>query len=196
MTDSTVGVPLDIDRATDWVRGSLAQGTTLAGLTTATLARYRSALLLAPESRIWSDSIHLDDSGRGVAVVEADAVAARFLAQLREVGGRTLIVENDLARRGDALRRDESCFVEDRVLAWVELTADVSVAASLLRRGSSGYPLNAFVSRLPALDLGLARGHQLSAEEIDVIVDSILAIVVSVFDAEAYVAVATVESPG
>lgn len=142
------------------------------------------ARLLVPNS--WTDAhLGLDDYARGIKPGDADSVAQGVLGRLGHGRVSTLMVEDDLARRGDPLAVGKVAFVGDRVLRWASL-ADPQAAVSLLRSGSSGYPLNSYASKAAHEELGLNPGHSLTAAEEALVVDTTAFVVVSVYDAEAF----------
>jgi hypothetical protein len=55
-----------------------------------------------------------------------------------------------------------------------------------MKRGASGYPLNAFVSTMSAGDLGLVDGEDAPEGFANKVARSLLAVVVSVFDDETF----------
>jgi hypothetical protein len=185
MTAPDVGIAIDAEAAADWVRGSLAQGSFLAMLMTTRLASLSSARLLVPSTDA-GEVGKLDDDGRGIRQSDVALVARRVL---EHITGRleTLIVESDVARRGDRHLSPDVAFVEDRVLRWTDL-ADVDEAVVLLRRGASGYPLNAYGCVDPAGDLGLRAGQTLDGDDLARVCASTCLVVVSVYDGEAFVA--------
>lgn len=130
----------------------------------------------------------LDDVSRALSQEDVDAVVQHILRALA-AGGGTLVVEDDLARRGDRL--DGVAFVGDRVLRWADLTTDVARATRLLRLGASGYPLNAFVSRLSAGSLFLRPGQTVGEDEVRALAQSVAVVINSVYDAESFVLLAT-----
>lgn len=172
----------------DWARGSLAQGSTLATSMTQRLESFRSTWLVAPPGADHQAPPRLDERGRGIKTSAADSLGARLLACLMSAGLHVLLVEDDLARRGDPDLGCDVAFVGERVVRWCE-TADGSArAVALLRSGSSGYPLNAFLCRASVKQLGLESGIEIDAEVQELIVESVEAVIVSVYDAEAFVA--------
>jgi hypothetical protein len=187
-----VGVQIDADLAADWVRGSLAQGSDLARLVTQRLPQLTIALVLSLPSILQGRRLVLDDVGRGLSSSASDAVAKEFFMKLAKKMPLTLIVEDDLARRGDP-RVGRAAFVDDRLIRWEEINEDGFRAAKLLRSGASGYPLNAFICRGSSRELNLEEDRQLLVIEEEQIVDSTDAVVASVWDAEAYVAVCSPE---
>jgi hypothetical protein len=186
------GLPLSIAEAVDWVRESLAQGSALAMLMAERLGLFSSARLLVPEAGKQQWTFLPGEHGRGYRSRDIDLLAGQFLRSLACFDLQTLLVEDDLARKGDP-NLAAVAYVEDRVLRWIELGPDPARAVALLRGGSSGYPLNAFVCRRSPTQLRLRPGRQLDAEQQASIVESTEVTIVSVYDAEAYVALL---SPG
>jgi hypothetical protein len=185
--DGSPGCIVERDTASDWVRGSLAQGSSLAMLMSRRLQMLTSARLLVHHA---GGAVVLNDHGRSISSADTDAMAHQLFARVGAEAVKTLIVEDDLARRGDSSVEADVVFVEDRVLRWTGL-GDAASAGALLRRGSSGYPLNAFVSREPADVLGLVPGHTLTKDEQARVVDTTELVLVSVYDAEAYLVLMT-----
>ncbi len=188
VTDWNIGLPIAATTAQDWIRGSLAQGSVLAMLMTQCLPKLASARMLVPRDALEPTALGLDNHARGIRASDTDGIAARFLDQLFSEGVATLIVENELARRGDPSLPVKVSYADDRVLEWADLESGGDSGARLLRSASSGYPLNAFACRRSAPDLGLIAGHQLDSSELDAIVASTLAVLVAVYDGESYVA--------
>lgn len=183
-----IGQRVETERAFDWVRRSLAQGSDLARLIGARLSKLSQALLLVEPSRVQGPGPIFDDSGRGIPASEADEVAKCLLATTARKAKLTLIVEDDLARQGDP-HLGRAAFVGARVLRWEEVDNQTISAVTLLRRGASGYPLNAFICQGTPPDLGLSADLQISPTQQERIADSVLGVLVSVWDAEAFVAV-------
>lgn len=175
---------IDPDQAKRWISESLAEGSRLAKLMQPYVERMRHASLLGAPGA----APHvLDNTGRGVASADANADVARFLEANRKFGFCTLLVEDDMARKGDPYLTDDVAFVDDRVIYWTEIDPGASSATRLLRNGSSGYPLNAFVSRSPIADMNCFRGRQLDSA-LDSICADVSGVIVSVFDGESFVA--------
>jgi hypothetical protein len=150
------------------------------------LAGLKSARLLAPQMPGVASMASLDDHGRGIRSIDADQIAERVFESFTEVGVRTLVVEDDLARWGDRGLGANVAFVGDRVIRWIDLEVGAVAAARLLRSGSSGYPLNAFASWLAPVELGLEAGKTLDESQQAALVDSTCAVITSVYDAESY----------
>jgi hypothetical protein len=185
---TALGLRVETERAIDWVRGSLARGSDLARLISARLSALSKALILVEPSRVQGPGPILDDSGRGIPSSEAYEVAKRILATAARTAKLTLVVEDDLARQGDP-HLGRAAFVGARVLRWEEVDDQAKNAVTILRRGASGYPLNAYICQGRPADLGLSADLQLSPIQQQRLADSVLGVIVSVWDAEAFVAV-------
>lgn len=173
---------IETGRAIRWVSDSLAQGSRLSRLVQHRVNQMKYARILgAPDSA----SYELNDTGHGVPWAETYSDAVRFLEASREVGFRTLLVEDDMARKGDPHLPVDAGFIDDRVLRWTEIGSDPASAARFLRDASTGFPLNAFITLRPVEDMDALKGS-----ELDSLVESICAdvggIIVSVFDGESF----------
>jgi hypothetical protein len=93
-----------------------------------------------------------------------------------------------MARRGDVSVDERAAFVGDRVLTWSEVGRDATSAAERLRAGSGAYPLNAYVCDRSAQELGLQAGVSIDEESVWLIVQATVAVIVDVYDGEAFVA--------
>jgi len=190
---SSTGLPIDSESAREWARRSLAGGSGLAQAVACRLAGFRAARVLTSPDRLENQAVVLDDTGWRIPTSVADDIASRLLGKLGRACVSTLVVEDDLARRGDP-HVGGAAFAGDRVLRWEELDRDGGSAARLLRRGASGYPLNAFVCCGAAEDLGLGSGRELTAVEQENLAGSACVVIVSVWDAESYVALLSPEA--
>jgi hypothetical protein len=191
MSDSPehAGAPVDAAAARRWVQRSLAQGALLSHDIAAEIDRFIVATLLAPPRY---DGGVLDDVGRGIPGAEADATALAYLTTRFPVTG-CLLVEDDLALPGDPSLRDQPgrySVVDGRILRWADLDAPAELLAWTLRAGSSRFPLNAFVLPMSASQVGLMPGAEIGDAALAAIARQVVAVIVSVFDAEAYVALA------
>jgi len=187
------GSPIDTKSGTRWVRSSLASGSILSAMVMKRLSDFSAARLLAPDTALPGLTHILDDNGRGIRTCDVDLIAGRVLEKFSVAGVQTLVVEDDLARRGDALSGHDVAYVDDHVVRWIDLTASPVAAVQLLRRGASGYPLNAFACWLSPEALGLESGRDLGEGERASIVSSTGSVLVSVYDAEAFVALMSPE---
>ena len=181
-----IGSPVTTELGADWTRGSLAQGSDLAASMTRRLVEFASARLLIPLVPGAAPVTSLDDHGRGNRSSDADQIARRLFESFAAAGVRTLVVEDDLARRGDPGVGLDVAFVGDRVVRWANIGVGVDAAVQLLRAGASGYPLNAFACWPPSTELGLKAGVILGESRQTALVDSTSAVITSVYDAETY----------
>jgi hypothetical protein len=154
----------------------------------ARLPHFPIAQLIAPPSSLGSQVPVLDDRSHGIAREDSDRILTSFIDDLVDRGADRLLVESDLARKGDIALPRPRAFVDDRVVSWTE-REDMSDALVTLRGAWSGDYLNAFLCRLGVSAQLLNDDKELSEADTPVIADSVLAIVVSVFDSEAFVSV-------
>lgn len=130
------------------------------------------------------------ESGWAVNVGEARRWLAETLDEQALRGAKCLIVEDDLSRPTDpALLRSDipSAFIGDRVVSWCDVNPQNGAAAvDRVMYVGSGYPRNAFVVNKSAAELGLIDRQQVSAEFAQQVAASLLAVIVSIFDAESY----------
>ena len=188
-----IGLRLDPQQAATWVRASLGEGSILARLMLERLTALPRAWLLAPET-VDALGTTLDNASRGIRQAHADVVVADAIQQLAGRGLKTLIVESDLARRGDP-DLGTVAFAGDHVLRWAEWNGDPSPMTRLLRTGASGYPTNAFGCTRSAADLGVGVGHELGPTNLARIVQVTCALLVSVYDGEAYILMSDLDGP-
>jgi len=173
---------IETGRAITWVSDSLAQGSRLSRIVQSRVHQMKYATILgAPEPVPYE----LDNRRRGVSSIASDSDAVRFLEASRKLGFHTLLVEDDMARKGDPHLPKDSGFIEDRVLRWTEIRPGARAAAHLLRDASAGFPLNAFIVRRSVGHMNAVRGRQL-----DSVVESVGAdvggVIVAVFDGESF----------
>ncbi len=184
-----IGVFVEPAHAWEWVGESLARGTPLALLAAERLAgaSFSARLLVPQEAEPLCDG--LDDYGRRISTRASDLVAADLFRVLNRSGATTLLVEDEFAERGDPdidIGTNIS-FIRDRIVHWTGLE-DPAAGPLLMRRASSGYPTNALVCRGAPAELGLEHEHDLDEADLRLIVEAMRAVVVSVYDAEAFVA--------
>ncbi len=123
----------------------------------------------------------------GLGTNDADNLLRGSLRRLASVGARSVVVEDDLMLRTDPVLVGPVAFVDDRVLRWSSIDPELlDAAVKLLRSGSSGYPLVAYVVDSSPQFLGLSTGARLGSEFVDRLRRSALAVIVSAFDAETY----------
>lgn len=130
------------------------------------------------------------EEGNMARTKEADEWLAQTLDELTMTGASCLVVEDDLSRPTDpALIRSEipSAFIGDRVVSWSDLSSGNGEAAMKAVMGvGSGYPRNAFVVSQSAADMGLDDRQQVSGDFPSKVAESLLAVIVSIFDDESY----------
>lgn len=100
---------------------------------------------------------------------------------------RSLVVEDDLGRRGDPGLGPSVVYLGESVVRVFRLGGfdDVSRAVDGLFRGASGYPTNAFVVSSASVSAENPPS-ELSPAQVRRLADGAEAVVVSVFDAETY----------
>jgi hypothetical protein len=132
--------------------------------------------------------IVLSDRGSGLRSRDANAMAIELLVRLRSDGAKTLVVEDDVSRVGDVVLNDMDYWsYATEVLHGSDLRDPPGVVASL-RGWASRYPLNAAVCSSTAL---LSFAGELSHQQLQSIAESTMAVIVSAFDGEGYVALFT-----
>ena len=182
-----VGVTVPLNDALQWSRDSLDRGegafaSELCQAMTGELDKFSHArLLVGEEQRELGQAISA--TGMGLSRAKSQDLAAAAIVELRSVGAKSMIVENDLAERGDVFVGPDCVFVGARVEHWMSIDDD-RAAAGLLR--TANYPLNAFFSTSTPAALGLSAGATLSGGEVSGITASTIAIVHQVFDDETY----------
>ncbi len=170
-------------RLRSWMSESLTQGSRLANQV---MAHRQISVLRLVRSDERADLPSSLAAGIGSDSATADHLASVAIILERSNGGRTLVVEDEMARRGDEfLEGALCCFVDDRVLRWTDLFDPD--AESLLRCGSAGYPLNAMIMDKSDEQLGLAAGVDLDLDAIAQMVRSTTLVIVGALDGEGYV---------
>lgn len=175
---------IDLRTALPWVLDSLTQGSLLSAGMRPHAEQMRYATLLGSPDVV---PPKLDDASRGLSSRESSTDLVTFLEAARLRGGRTVLVENDMARRGDPHLPPDAGFIGDRVLEWAEITPDARSAARLLRDASTSFPLNAFIACRPLHDIDTLRARQLDSL-IPLLCADVVGIIVAAFDGESFVA--------
>jgi hypothetical protein len=117
----------------------------------------------------------------------ADVLLRKLLHRLALSGAYSVVVEDDLMLRTDPILVGPVAFVGERVLRWVSFdTESLDAPTKLIRTGSSGYPLIAYVVDSSPQDMGVSPGAELGNKFFDCVVRSAMAVIVSAFDAETY----------
>ena len=185
--DTVPGVPgrhVDADAARSWIRYHFDGMSVVLERVAAAAGDLDSAHVLVDEA--FSGDVTLDNTGRGLDQDSQELVRATF-SHMYARGARTLVVEDEAARRSDDLR--DAFYVHDSVLRSVALDDDSRAAADLLLTGSLGYPRNALVCSETEADLGLVAGISLSDDVVTLVARSTVAAVTSVWDDETYLVV-------
>lgn len=172
-------------QARAWSQASLEQGSALAGFVSRRLMTSSTAFVVAPEGNMMPE---LDDGSRSIDPRHADHLMGEYLRYLSSLQGGALIVEDDTAREGDPWLGG-AVIVVGRVLRWEELHANPSRLTQLVRRGASGYPLNAFVCDEAGRAILQRAGNALSIDDASSVAESVRVIVNSVYDAESYLVI-------
>lgn len=186
------------DSAIGWVRNSLERGGPFSEEVLQIWRPGPLAALFTEEASVATvQRLDFDDVGRGLRTEESRQIAVLELAGL--VGpGCYLIVEDDLGRRGDPSLGPGVLLVDDRVARAFRLARheDVDGAAEGLFRGASGNPTNAFIveSSSAVLSEEGSIPRELSPSQVGELLAGVVAVVVSVFDAETYLMVLRGES--
>lgn len=174
--------------AVSWLRSSLAQGCQISeAVTAATSFEDGQIRVIAPVETMTLPPL---DHGGLLSQREADDAMSSVLAELAKSGAACLVIEDALRRYGDPAvlaSALDTAWLGNRVIHWHPLDpSTTSSATNALRIGSSGYPLNAFVTTKTAADLGLFDNTAMDPPVIEKICETLVAVIVSVFDAESF----------
>lgn len=190
MTGGLRTLGLAKEDALNWLERSLAAGHELSAAVLAAAPFDRGRFCTLVPSDLVANRVTKFHEGGIVETSVADAALARLLGDLVTEGGSCVVAEDDLLRRSDpavARRTVPSAFIGNHVVHWCDLVPGSGApAARALRASASGYPLNAFVVTRSAADLGLVTGRSLSEDFTSDVVGSLVAVVVSAFDAESF----------
>lgn len=185
--------PTKIDQvvALEWLRYSLSQGSVISPVALRVLQERKGhTYSLVPDT---VDTARLARPSEG-GVLDACSASKALLAVLEAFaarGAKCLIVEDEVRRRKDPTRSAHgklaTAFVGERVIHWSSF-ADVSADSMLqvLRLGSHGYPLNAFVTSAAENELGLTIGADLDPNVGHAVINALMAVIVAAYDAETY----------
>ena len=176
-------VPISRGQAMAWSRESLDQGSGISAQMAARLDHELvHAFAIMPRDRAGAD---VADFARSAQLGDADLLLGRFLRSLSATSDSFLVVDDDLARRGDP-GLDDVSYIDDRVIRWSDLQSAPDRLTRLLRTGASGYPLNAFVC-------GAQGGHAfrppsgpLSESDVELLVSEARVVIHSIYDAESF----------
>jgi hypothetical protein len=187
--DSPKSVIIDDDVAGSWLSDSLAQGFEISTAVLKTIAfntgNFRS--FIAASDQLCQTNL----AEGGVAKSQVAQVGlAQYLDELANGLASCVVVEDDLRRRTDptvAPHSISTAFIGDRIVHWCELERGTGTdCVDVINKGASGYPLNAFVCKKSAADLGLVDGREAVKDFAGQVAESLLAVVVAAFDAETF----------
>ncbi|WP_344013227.1 hypothetical protein [Microbacterium natoriense] len=168
-----------------WSRASLEQGSALAEFVSQRLPTATSAFAIVSDADM---TPVLDDHSRSIDHHVVDHLLGEHLHHQASTGAAVLVVEDDLAREGDPGLADV-VFVEDRVIRWRELQREPSQLVRLIRRGASGYPLNAYVCDEAARTILRRADRSLTVEGAASLASTVRAVIHSIYDAESYLVI-------
>jgi hypothetical protein len=178
------GVPLSIADSQRWANACLEQGSALSQLLIPQLAEFDFARALVA-SAVFTKPVDFSKSAQ-IDSVKANSVAREYFRSITRSRKSLLVVEDDLARRGDSSLIGEFAFVGDHVVRWRQLDKDEDASIRLLRQGSSGFPTVAFVVTGLAEDFGLLAGASFDFAGEEKLAKSADAMIFAAFDAEAF----------
>ncbi|MDF2559839.1 MAG: hypothetical protein K0R99_1285 [Microbacterium sp.] len=187
MSARSILIRVPLEQSTAWSRDSLDQGSLLCRLVAERLEGPEvSAFAIARHDRDDSES---GDFSHSAGIADADRTLTEVIRQLATEFSGILVVDDDLARRGDPGLEGAS-FVDDRVVRHADLASEPEVLTRLLRMGASGYPLNAFLCS------GMVRGApspstgSLADSEVAALTAAVRIIVHAIHDAESFLLLA------
>lgn len=182
MRTSFVSIPTSIGRA--WAAESLV-GSHLEKIGAPLIATCEKFDLIVPESHLGSISSNLA-IGLGASHAVVDAATTEYFENWEGLSACSLIVEDELSLRGDPIRNGPIAYLGDKVFRWCTLGTSGNQGVDLLRAGSSGYPLNAFITTLSPEHLGLWSAADLGPSFVEAVTRSTRAVIVSALDAESF----------
>jgi hypothetical protein len=175
-----------VETARQWVGASLAGGGELSAHIVVRLDDFVAGAVMVPPSLLPAP-LEFDNVGGRVAATTTEQVTARWFADLA-TRRTTLLVEDDLGRPGDP-RAGEAAVLGTTLIRWMPLTPGGGAAAArLLRTGSSGYPLNAFLCAGDSADWDLSPAAAVAPRHQKQIALATVGIVTTVWDAECFLA--------
>ncbi len=193
MTNTVIPAEIDQTVALAWLRCSLGQGELVSSATVKFIEAHEGhAYTLAPEAIAPARLAKPHDGGVIVPGTGSPLEAlVRELETLAQRGAACVVVEDELR-----LKRDpkpsldgmlQTAFVGEKVIHWADIADGMEEVSITVRRGSHGYPLNAFVTSASARELGLVDGMDLDADIAGAVVGSLVAVIVAAYDDETYI---------
>ncbi|WP_223622727.1 hypothetical protein [Microbacterium sp. EST19A] len=175
--------PIPRDKGVNWSRESLDLGSRFSRQVAARFEGEQvRAYAILPRDR---ESIDVADFSHSAQIGEADLLLGRFLQSLAAAFDGILVVDDDLARRGDP-RLEGVSYVDDRVIRWVDLQSAPGDLTRLVRTGASGYPLNAFVCANTGGHAFHPPAGPLSEPDVVLLAGEVRMVIHSIFDTESF----------
>lgn len=174
--------------AQEWLERSLRPGSSFSALVATQLDRVVSWEYLGDGS-----AADFDESGRGATATSRRSQLTTYLAERREENPhRVMLVENMLMRQGDPNIPSRTMFFGEHAVLREPITSDPALMQRLLGTAESGWVMNAFICA-SAMDHIQADVDDVRARQL---AESVEHILVSVFDAEGYLAYRLAEPEG
>ncbi len=193
MTGSAKPTEVDQTIALDWLRHSLGQGEVeVISPTVLKFIEEREghSYTLAPET-VDSSRLAKPREGGVVTTGGARAALAKVFEGLAGRGAVCVVVEDELSlKRHPKPSLDgmlKTAFIGEQVIHWAGLEGGPEDAIVAVDRGSGDYPTNAFVTAVSAQELGLVDGADLDHDIASPVIGSLMAVIVSAYDAETYI---------
>ena len=184
----SAGIQIPNDPAKQWVLDSLGHGGPLSQQISTSGGRDRGYGHPARERGDPEPGERRSfQTGHRLSHSQRDRLTAMFFARFARTATMTLVVEDDLQRRGDPHVEERAAFVGDRVVHWTVVTdGDQDDVVETLRSGASGYPLNAFVCEGTPSSFGLEAGAELDSDALDKLREAVKLVIVGAYDAETH----------
>jgi hypothetical protein len=184
MTAQSLGFSVEATMATPWFAESSKWASSMTKDVIANFDESSVALVLS-SGHVDAKRLSEFSEGQGLSATDSMIVAANFLGRMSQIGVEVLVVEDDLRRKTLSGIECQTLLIEDHIYHWVKLDEQTDNATRLLSRGSSGYPLNAFICSAKSMyEMGRLRSELAVAS----VIHSAEAVIVSCYDDETYLA--------
>ena len=190
MQTDVIPHPIPTECALPWAKTSLSGGAALSEAVRSSVHWGRGHFdALAPRS--WQQPTGLNLAHGGVvSTTDASEALVSVLHELSADSEACLIVEDDLRRANDPVMGTLPfpwALIDGGIVHWCDLSASSGEdITATIRRGASGYPLNAFVVLQPCRSFGFTPGGHFDSQLASEVASTVAAIVVSAFDAESF----------
>ncbi|HST68754.1 MAG TPA: hypothetical protein VLI94_03740 [Solirubrobacterales bacterium] len=188
MTVELRTVEVERNEARDWMVRSLRQGFDLSSAVLAEQPFDKGHFLALIPTGLKTRPLNFAAGGVTQQGASAEALGD-FLAKVAGRGAASVVVEHDMARASDPVLVKETeplALIGERVLHWCDLRDGARAGAKTIIRGAHGHPLNAFLTKSTSAELGLADRQQIPEDLPRLLVESLVAVVVSAFDGESF----------